>query len=240
MMDCIVEHSMQYGLHINVNKTKLVVFSKTPGKTVLRINNKVVEQVSSIKYLGALVNDACDPKTEILAKIEQARRTFTSMKTLFSSRDLSLELRIRMLRSYIFPVFLYGSESWTLNQTLENRINAFEMYLYRRMLRISWMDRVTNEEVLRPMGKDKELLSTVKERKLQYVGHTMRGDRYEVLRLVIEGKIEGRRSVGRRQNSWLKDLRRWFGRTSIEIFRGAVSRTIIASWIANLRRETAA
>ena len=70
------------------------------------------------------------------------------MKTLFSSRDLSLELRIRMLRCYIFPVFLYGSESWTLNQTLENRINAFEMYLYRRMLRISWMDRVTNEEVL--------------------------------------------------------------------------------------------
>lgn len=112
--------------------------------------------------------------------------------------------------------------------------------MYRRMLRVSWMVRVTNEEVLRRMGKDKELLSTVKERKLKYVGHIMRGDRYEVLRLVIEGKIEGRRSVGRRQNSWLKDLRRWFGRTSIEIFRGAVSRTIIAIWIANLRREKAA
>ncbi|XP_030746803.1 uncharacterized protein LOC115875475 [Sitophilus oryzae] len=101
------------------------------------------------------------------------------------------------------------------------------------------MDRVTNEEVLRRMSKDRELLSTVKERKLQYVVHIMRDNRYEVLRLVIEGKIEGRRSVGRRQNSWLKDLRRWFGRTLIEIFRGVVSHTIMASWVANLRRETA-
>ncbi|XP_030747675.1 uncharacterized protein LOC115876126 [Sitophilus oryzae] len=98
-------------------------------------DNLLVEQVSSIKYL---VKDACDPKTEILAKIEQARRTFASMKTLFSSRDLSLELHI-LLRCYIFPVFIYGAESWTLNQTLGNRINAFEMYLYCRMLGISWM-----------------------------------------------------------------------------------------------------
>ncbi|XP_030746598.1 uncharacterized protein LOC115875318 [Sitophilus oryzae] len=77
--------NMQYGLHINVNRTKLV-FSKTPGKNVLRINNKVLEHVSSIKYLGALVNDACDPKTEILAKIEQAY--FCFHKNLFQPREI--------------------------------------------------------------------------------------------------------------------------------------------------------
>jgi len=64
------------------------------------------------------------------------------------------------------------------------------------------------------MGKQKELLLTVK-RKMQYLGHIMRGEKYEFLRLVVEGKILGKRSVGRRQNSWLKDLRRWFGCTSI-------------------------
>jgi len=63
----------------------------------------------------------------------------------------------------------------------------------------------------------------------------MRGEKYELLRLIIEGK----RSVGRRQNSWLKDLRRWFGCTSIEIFRAVTSRIMIANWIANLGRETA-
>ena len=122
---------------------------------------------------------------------------------------------------------------------MDSRIDALEMYLYRRILRISWTQRKTNEEVLRQMDKRKELLTTIQERKLQYIGHVMRGKRYEILRLIIEGKIEGKRSVGRRQNSWLKDLRRWYGRTSTEIFRAAASRIIIASWIANLRREKA-
>lgn len=113
------------------------------------------------------------------------------------------------------------------------------MYVYRRMLRISWVQRITNDEVLQRMQKQKEILNTIKERKMQYLGHVMRGGRYEILRLIIEGKVQGKRSVGRRQNSWLKDLRRWFERSSAEIFRAAVSRATIAIWIANLRQERA-
>ncbi|VEN45339.1 unnamed protein product [Callosobruchus maculatus] len=67
----------------------------------------------------------------------------------------------------------------------------------------------------------------------------MRGQKYELLRVIIEGKIQGKRSIGRRQNSWLKDIRRWFGCSSLDIFRMAVSRTTLAIWIANLRKETA-
>lgn len=155
------------------------------------------------------------------------------------SRYFSLELRLRMLRCYVFPILLYGSESWTLDISLENKIEAFEMYLYRRILRISWVDRVTNAEVLERMSKSKELLDTVKERKIQYLGHVMRGEKYELLRIVLEGKIKGKRSIGIRQNSWLKDIRRWLGKTSNEIFKAAVNRTLKIIWIANLRRETA-
>ena len=72
------------------------------------------------------------------------------------------------------------------------------MHTYRRILKIPWTDKVTNIEALIRMKKDIELLLKLKERKTRYLGHIMHGDRYEILRLIIEGKIEGRRSVGRR------------------------------------------
>lgn len=160
------------------------------------------------------------------------------MKHFFTRRELSLELRMRMIRCYIFSTLLYGSEGWTLYASTEKKVGReFEMYLYRRMLRISWVQKITNTEILAPMKKLKELMQIVKERKTRYIGHVMRGERYELLRLIIEGKIQGKRSVGRRQNSWLKDLRRWFGCTSIDIFRAATSRIMIANWVANLRRR---
>lgn len=239
LMDLIVKHSEDFGLYMNTSKTKLLVFLKTPRPATLKLHGETIAQVSSLKYLGSLVNQQCDPKLEIRSRIAQARITLNNMKTLLANRNLSLELRIRILRCYVFPVLLYGCESWTIDATTEKRIEAFEMYAYRRMLRISWTEHKSNIEVMHQMGKHKELLTTIKERKLEYLGHIMRGERYEILRLIIEGKIEGRRSVGRRQNSWLRDLRRWFVQTSIDIFRAAVSRATIAIWIANLHRETA-
>jgi len=97
----------------------VVVFSKLVSwGAILQINNQAVEQVPPIKYLGALVNENSDPKMEIRSsRMEQARRTFIS-QNLLTSRDLNLQLRIRILRCYIFSVLLYGSESWTLCQAM--------------------------------------------------------------------------------------------------------------------------
>jgi hypothetical protein len=239
IINAVVHHSEMFGLHLNVSKTKTLVFSKTPINVQVYAKGQIIEQVNSIKYLGTNINSQCNPKKEILSRIEQARKTFMSIKTFFTRSDLSLQLRIRMIRCYVFSVLLYGCESWTMDSEIEKRIDAFEMYIYRRMLRIPWVQRVTNVEVLRRMCKQKELLRIIKERKMQYLGHVLRGERYELLQVILEGKVQGKRSVGRRQNSWLKDLRRWFDRSSAEIFRAAVSKTTIAIWIANLRKETA-
>lgn len=239
LMNELVRHSENCGLLINTTKTKVLAFTKTPVQIHLDINGDPVEQVSSYKYLGCIVNDQCDPKKEIRSRIEQARKTFINMRQFFTRSDLSLELRVRMVRCYIFSVLLYGCESWTLDISLEKKLDAFEMYIYRRILRISWVQRVSNVEVLNRMRKQKELMLTIKERKTRYIGHIMRGKKYELLRLIIEGKVQGKRSIGRRQNSWLKDIRRWFGCSSIDIFRMAVSRMTLAIWIANLRKETA-
>ena len=238
MINRVVQCSEESGLSINTSNTKIMVFSKRKVQTNLTIKGKTVEQVSSFKYLANILDNQCDSKKEIRCRIEQARKQFFNMKKFFIRSDLSLQLRIRMIRCYIFSVLLYGCESWTLDPNTEKRIQAFEMYLYRRLLRIPWILKVSNDEVLRRMEKQRELLLTIKQRKTQYLGHVMRGKKYQLLQLIIEGKIQGKRSIGRRRNSWLKDIRRWYSCTSEEAFHAALSRPELAMWIVNLRSET--
>ncbi|CAH2237030.1 jg9522 [Pararge aegeria aegeria] len=109
----------------------------------------------------------------------------------------------------------YGVEAWALTETMPRKLEAFEMWVYRRMLKISWTDRVRNSTVLQRMGKVPEVLLTIKKRKLEYFDHVMRNTKkYELLQLIVQGKVAGRRRPGRRRISWLKNLRQWFGKNT--------------------------
>lgn len=89
---------------------------------------------------------------------------------------------------------------------VEERLEAFEMWLYRRILRISWKDKVTNVIVLERMNKEREVMNTVKKRKLEYFGHIMRNEKkYDLLITILQGKVYGKQGPGRRRISWLKN-----------------------------------
>lgn len=155
------------------------------------------------------------------------------MKNILCNRDLKLELRLRLVNCFIFSILLYGVEAWTVSEESMNRLNAFEMWIYRR---VSWVDRISDRVVLERIGKEKEIEKRVKTQKLKYFGHIMRNqEKYNVLHLIIQGKIYGRRPPGRRKMSWLANLRKWFGQTSVQLFRSAVNKIKIANMIANVR-----
>ncbi|CAG9827935.1 unnamed protein product [Diabrotica balteata] len=149
-----------------------------------------VHRVHRFKYLGYTVNDKWDPEVEIKIRIEIARSTFIKMRKLLSNRNLSINLRWRATKCYVLSTLLYGVEGWTLTAAT--------------------IKKVTNTEVLRRMGKEVELLTTVKRRKASYLGHVFRNEKYSLLQLIVEGKIESRRGLGRRKKSWLRNLREWF------------------------------
>lgn len=217
----------EYGLKINLNKTKLMIITKSPqnhNQINLGIGNTVVENVQTYRYLGTWIEKSGDQTKEIRTRIEIARSTFIKMKKLFTSRDINIELRMRMLRCYVFSTLMYGVETWTLKKNHIDKIQAFEMWCYRRMWRISWTDRISNIEVLTRMQKEVEVISTIKKRKLEYLGHIMRGPKYRLLQLILQGKISGTRNIGRRRVSWLKNLRDWFGCSNIQLFRAAVNK----------------
>ena len=237
LIDRVRNASLRYGLDLNIRKTKFMVISRAnidPG--ALMAGNEEIERVDKLVYLGTILNSQWDHTAEIRSRIEIARSTCIRMRSLLYCNDLSLDTKMRIVRCYIFPVLLYGVEAWTLTQAAEKKIEAFEMWIYRRILKISYVDHITNVEVMQRMRKEKEILATVKQRKLEYFGHVMRNEqKYRILQLTMQGKIFGKRGPGRRRISWLKNLRQWFGMTSSELFRRAVNKTMIALMIANIR-----
>lgn len=239
LMNQVAETSRKYGLEVNPNKTKVMIISKENITGVqLTINDRPVERVPTYLYLGSMLNEQWDNSQEIKIRIEKARAAFIQMSKLFKSHNLTLEIKLRLLRCYVFSILLYGVESWTLTEATTKRLEAFEMWTYRRMLKISWTDKISNIRVLQKLNKEKEIMLTVKRRKLEYLGHIMRNEtKYKLLKCILQGKVQGKRSVGRRRISWLKNLRAWFGTTTTGLFQAATNKIIITRMIANIRNE---
>lgn len=229
--------SKKYGLEINTNKTKVMMISKERIERIQhKINEKEVEQVSTYTCLGTIVNEQWGHSQEIKSRIEKARAAFIQMSKLFKTHNLNLQLKLRLLRCYIFSILLYGVESWTLTEATTKKLEAFEMWTYRRILKISWMDKISNKQVLQRLNKETEIIHTVKCRKLEYLGHIMRNEtKYKLLKCILQGKAHGRRGAGRRRISWLKNLRTLFGTSTTGLFREATNKIIIARMIANIR-----
>ncbi|CAG9834914.1 unnamed protein product, partial [Diabrotica balteata] len=124
----------------------------------IRVNNKNIQKVPKFRYLGSWITEDLDPNIEIRSRIEQARTAFTNMRTFLSNSSLNLTLRYRFVKCYIYSILLYGVETWTIKANVINRLEAFEMWVFRRLLKIPWTDHTTNVEVLNRMDRERELL----------------------------------------------------------------------------------
>jgi len=112
-----------------------------------------------------------------------------------------------LLNCYVFSVLKYACESWTMNSTLMKRIDAFEQWFYRRMLKISWTDKVTNDAVLAKMKESKlHFADSIMKQKLSYAGHVLKGSSGKNAMLILEGKFERKEPRGRPRRMWIDDV----------------------------------
>ena len=234
----INEVGKQFGMKINIKKTKAMVVSKklNSPKINIAIDGEQIEQVASYMYLGSLITEDGRSEKEIKRRITIARSTFTNMRTLLSCRGINLKTRLRAIQFYIWPTLFYGAETWTTTKSLLSRLDAFEMWVYRRVLEISWAEKITNEEVLRRMGTGREIVRQFKTRKLQYLGHLIRHNTSQIQ--LIEGKIEGIRSRGRPRNTWTTDITTTNGMKYYQLKRAAEDRKRGHGFVVNLAQET--
>ena len=234
LLNRINERSQECGLEINIRKTKIMIISRaniTP-KADIYVNGEKLEQVESYSYLGHLITEDGRCEKEIKRRIGIAKNSFNNMKQIFLSKQISVDLKKRMVKCYIYSTLLYGAETWTLNKDLMRQIEAFEMWIYRRLGHISWQQKKTNEEVLRIVNGKKELLHDLARRQMKYFGHIKRHN--TILRTILEGKVEGTRPRGRPRYKWTDNIKKWSGLSMAECSITAQDRDAWSSIIANI------
>ena len=126
----------------------------------------------------------------------------TNLDSILKSRDITLPTKIHLVEAMVFPVVMYGCESWTVKKAERRRIDAFELWCWRRLLRVPWTARRSNQSILKEISHECSLEGLMLKLKLQYFGHLMqRTDSLE--KTLMLGKIEGRRRRGRQRTRWL-------------------------------------
>ena len=163
MIDKLDATCEQYGMAMNAKKTKTMIVEKTPEKQCeVNVKGQRLTQVKYYKYLGTTIEHIGQCKTEVAQRINQAKIAFEKKATILKS-NISMKTRIRIMMCYVFSVLSYGCETWTYSKAIDHKINAFEMWCYRRMLRISWTSHTTNIDVLQKIGvKETTMLNTLK------------------------------------------------------------------------------
>ena len=199
--------SREFGMEINIKKTEVMTVSKRTVKPDCKIflNGRQLKQVDFFKYLGCIIADDCRDLKELNSRIGQAKSAFMKLKNILINKNLSFKCRHRVLKCYVYAILTYCSETWTITKQLEERIEAFEMWCFRRMQRISWKALKTNSEVLAQTGTSRDLLKSIRTRQLRFLGHVIRKRKLE--HLALTGKIDGRRSKGRQRNVYLQQFR---------------------------------
>jgi len=206
IMTTLNEIVERYKMRINRKKTKVMKIGKNLGEALhISINGVELEQVTQFKYLGSTLSEDGSCGNDIKCRIAMAKDAFTKHKILLT-KNIRPNLKNRLIKALIWSVLLYGSETWTMKKADIRKLESCEMWMWRRVEKISWTERVTNEEVLRRVGEKRTMVDTVWKRKARWIGHILRSD--GMLRTALEGRMEGKRSRGRRRMMMLDDVLR--------------------------------
>ena len=157
-------------------------------------------------FLGSKITADGDYSHAVFKRcLRLGRKVMTSLDSILKSRDITLPAKIHLVKATVFPVIMYGCESWTIKKAEHSRIDAFELWCWRRLLRVPWTTRRSNQSILKEISPEYSLEGLTLKVKLQYFGHLMwRTDSLE--KTLMLGKTEGRRRRGQQRMRWLDGI----------------------------------
>ena len=180
------------GLKLNIQKTKIMASGPI---TSWEIDGETVETAADFIFLGSKITADGDCSHEIKRCLLLGRQVMTNLDSILKSRDITLLTKVHLVKAVVFPLVMYGCESWIIKKAERRRIDAFELWCWRRLLRVPWTARRSNQSILKEISPGYSLEGLMLKLKLQYFGHLMRrADSLE--KPLILGKIEGRRRRG--------------------------------------------
>ena len=161
------EESEKVGLNLNIQKTKIMASGPI---TSWQIDGK---RVADFIFLGFKITADGDCSHEIKRRLPLGRKVMTNLDSILKSRDITLPTKVHLVKAMVFPVIMYGCESWTIKKAECRRIDAFELWCWRRLLRVSWTARRSNQSILKEISPACSLEGLMLKLKLQYFGHLM-------------------------------------------------------------------
>ena len=184
------EEGEKVGLKLSIQKTKIMASSPTIS---WQIDGETIKTVRDFIFLGSKITADVDCSHEIKRYLLLERKAMTNLKSILKCRDITLLTKVHLVKAVIFPVVMYGCESWTIKKAERWRINAFEVWCWRRLLRVPWTARRSNQSILKEVNPEYSSgLMLMLKLKLQYFGHLIwRADSLE--NTLMLGKIEGRK-----------------------------------------------
>ena len=196
------EESEKVGLKLNIQKTKIMASSPI---TSWQIDGETVETVADFIFWASKITADGDCSHEIKRRLLLGRKVMTNLGSILKSRDITLSAKVHLVKAMVFPVVMYGCESWSINKAEHRRIDAFEWWCWRRLLRVPWTARRSNQSILKEISPGCSLEGLMLKLKLQYFGHLMRRAN-SLEKTLMLGKIEGRRRRGRQRMRWLDGI----------------------------------
>ena len=173
--------------------------------TSWQIDGETVETVSDFIFLGSKITADGDCSHEIKRCLLLGRKVMTNLDSILKSKNITLPTKARLVKAMVFPVVMYGCESWTIKKAECWRIDTFELYFWRWLLRVPWTARRSNQSILKEISPACSLEGLMLKLKLQYLGHLMRrADSFE--KILMLGKTEGRRRRGWQRMRWLDGI----------------------------------
>ena len=164
-----------------------------------------METVSDFIFWGSKITADGDCSHEIKRHLLLGRKVMTHLGSIFKSRDITLPTKVHLAKAVVFPVVMYVCESWTVKKAEHRRIDAFELWYWRRLLRVPWTARRSNQSILKEISPGYSLEGLMLKLKLQYFGHLMR--RVDSLeKTMMLGRIEGKRRRGQQRMRWLEGI----------------------------------
>ena len=164
-----------------------------------------METVTDFIFLGSKITADGDCSHEIKRRFLLGRKAMTNLDSILKSRDNTLPTKVHLVKAMVFPVVMYGCESWTIKKAERQRIDAFELWCWGKLLRVPWTSRRSNQSILKEIGPEYSLEGLMLKLKLQYFGHLM-WITYSLKKTLMLGKTEGRRRRGWQRTRWLDGI----------------------------------
>ena len=197
----VKEESEKVGLKLNIQKTKVMA----PPITSWQIDGETMETVSDFILGGSKITGDGDYSQEIKRCFLLGRKVMTDLDSILKSRDITLPTKVPVVKDMVFPAVMHGCESWTVKNAECQRIDGFELWCWRRLLRVPWTARRANQSISKKISPEYSLEGQMLKLKLQYFGHLMqRTDSLE--KTLMLGKTEGGKRRGQQRMRWLDGL----------------------------------